>query len=346
MDNVASCAALCRSFAENAFNFDYGPGLITGISDAHDAVESATVMFFHGAQQSADGLHHRVNQAVAGYEAADDHALERLGAAGRAGPQLIPVAQADADACIVSTGTLQDLHLVEVDEAALRMRHPYEPKWADIASPSSWLRDSVWNLTSIAAGYGLAAAPTDIYDLLVVPLVGNWAGLAALSQSLQQMADATDTVLLNNITVISGLVRAGWPDDTGQECLYWLQAMARRLEQGSHALRDLAVAYAGVVEAARKAETELEPIMVDLVDAVIAAVLAALTAPTLAGGATFAALSIQKILRVVRYLTGGQTLMNALFKDIDHGADFVKAVASIRAPDDGGFPRWPASVSR
>jgi len=344
MREVSAFNVECRVFAEAAFDFEFGPGLINGTADAHEAVQEASLHFFGSAERNADGLRQRMELALAAYEDADSHAVERLARSGATSVQPGAALVSDLDACVVSPGTLQELHLIEVDEAELRMQFPYEPKWADLASPSSWVRDAVWGLTSLAADNGLAASPTDIYDALVLPFVGNWAGLAALGLSLQQLAEATEGVLLNNAKVIAALVQAGWQDEAGRACSLWLNHFVQNLEQGAHALRQIAKAYAAMVESVRTAETELEPIMVDLVDAAIAAALAALTAATVVGGAAFAGLSIKKALRVVSVLAGGQTIKNALIHDLDHGTAFVKAVASVKSPEDGGFPAWPDIV--
>lgn len=58
-----------------------------------------------------------------------------------------------------------------------RAEYPSEPAWAGRVSGAGILRDTIWQITSLAAHIGLLPRPWDPLDDLVIPLTGDWAGL-------------------------------------------------------------------------------------------------------------------------------------------------------------------------
>jgi hypothetical protein len=56
---------------------------------------------------------------------------------------------------------------------------PYQPSWTDLASPTSLLRDAIWAVTGLGKVLGMCDRQYDIFEVVLKPVCGDWAGIKA-----------------------------------------------------------------------------------------------------------------------------------------------------------------------
>ncbi|MGH3943034.1 MAG: hypothetical protein ACRDTG_31310 [Pseudonocardiaceae bacterium] len=68
--------------------------------------------------------------------------------------------------------------------------YPHEPQWYDIVSPGALLRDAIWTVTGAAASLGICDRAYDPYEVILKPLIGDWARVRACADVFRNLADA------------------------------------------------------------------------------------------------------------------------------------------------------------
>jgi hypothetical protein len=128
---------------------------------------------------------------------------------------------------------------------------PYRPSISDALSPTTIVRDGVWELTSLAAKVGLLDRPVDFMQDIVRPFVGDWAGLL-------RCADVYDNLALmvqmsrDCVEDVAGFVPIVWTGNVAGMCSTNLHFFSTDLDNAIQPLTSVARIYRKVATGVRQ----------------------------------------------------------------------------------------------
>ena len=146
-----------------------------------------------------------------------------------------------------------------------RSIYGYQPSWADILSPTTVVRDTVWGLTKIAATVGLLDRAYDPFELFVDPFTGDWAGLLECAEVFVRVAELLDGVR-RAVVVTDRVVPLVWTGHASDACQVNLARFGSAMADGAAQLRGLADTYRTVVTGLVKAEGLAAQMVTTVVD--------------------------------------------------------------------------------
>jgi hypothetical protein len=256
-------------------------GILNWIWGQHEKIVAATGDFLGTA---ADGYAapygHAVLEAAAYYRYTDAQAAARLDAS------LTPVddpgkhdgglARSDPS---LDSATFTD-RMCPGDRYAQPADHhveaPYTFGALDTLSPTSEVRELVWQVSQIAVDLGLLDRPYDVIEEAVKPFSGDWAAFAGCADTFQHIAealnDASDCVV-GGVTTIPRV----WVGNAADRCAMGLTRFAADLGAAVDPLLATAEAYSSTAEQVRAHAEVLAALLTILIDEVIEAALDALS---------------------------------------------------------------------
>jgi hypothetical protein len=169
-----------------------GGGLTGANVMAHEAIVGSVLRYLSDAAGIyAGGDADRVRIAMAGYAGAD------LRAAARADATLpswhLPVqARTPPDAKSLGPEIFDDSAQPRFDLSPPGDHEediPYTPTWSDLLSPTSALRDAIYEISKVGAAVGLLPHPVDAFDTFVRPFVGDWPGMLRVAEVFDNVAE-------------------------------------------------------------------------------------------------------------------------------------------------------------
>jgi hypothetical protein len=277
-DHVAAPYAAMDNGASSAGR-DVGAGLINRLGGNHARIRGEVLGFLSAVRGLAERQAGSVAEAVAGYSSVDRHTAELL-------DRMLP--WTPVDPALERAQSLQpQWHQVRLPEPlrpAERLRPltdhraeiPYAPSWNDLLSPTTLARDAVWYLTGLASRVGLMEGPRDPMDDLVIPFVGDWAGMQACGEALGHLAEAT-RALATNAGWIAIRVEGSWLGNAADACWRRLHGLDVALGRVPDVLAEMSAAYLAVCGEIRDGEEIAEFVVTELLDWTATALLAAET---------------------------------------------------------------------
>jgi hypothetical protein len=352
LHRLADDAAACREHVGEQYDRLDGPiplrdtnggaGLINRIAGNHSRIRREVLGFFDGVRSSADRRGDAVAEAVASYVSVDQRTAAALDAllaptppdpaAGRARSLQPQWEQVRATEQLHPTQSLRPV-------ADLRASRPYQPAWGDVFSPTSLARDAVWHLTGLAARIGLCDHAHDPMDDLVIPFVGDWAGMRACGEALGHLADAT-RALAANAGWIAIRVEGAWLGNAADACWDRLRRLERPITQAPRVLAQMSAAYLDVCDKIQSAEELAEFAVTELLDWAAAALLAAET-----GGLSLMVKGLDHLadLRgLVRTFDKALGIVDGARLAVEHGDSILAGLGLLDVDDGLVLPAVPA----
>lgn len=300
LDRLAEDARQCSKYAGDAFDFDFGPGLINSASGRHAEVRAAVTGYFDGVARQAAELSASIDKSVRDYENVDLNVAAEWDARL---PQIdrLPGSRYDSLRTNLPEVNMREREEPERHLVALpdyRPEWPHEPTWTDLLSPSSICRDAVMGVNWLGVQIGVADRVHDPFDALCLPFVGNWAGLRACSDAVHNLSAACGD-LGRNCGWVEVRVNATWRGHAADAAWLRLKELTDSLAHAVPALLHFMKAYREVVDEVAELEKLTEVVVGELIDAAVFAILAVATAETIVGGPLFGAATIVKVVRAV-----------------------------------------------
>jgi hypothetical protein len=302
LERLADASVRCKQYAEDAYlAMDHGPGplrnaeagLINLIAGTHNEIRSEVVDYFGSVRSFAITQGENVSESIELYESTDEELAATLD------QTLWSIDVHAIQAELREFGRSSDLdldrpeakHLEREDpEAALipltdyRAEMPFVPDWAEDPTLVGRARDTIWQVTHVAAELGLLSRPYDVIAELVIPFTGDWAGLRACGDALEHLTVATGRVKANN-GWIARRIDAVWLGIAADGCLLQTYQLGECLHDAAPALEKYAKAYHNVVDEVQELERKASEVAVELLDWAVV-VVAAMANPG-GGVATF-----------------------------------------------------------
>ncbi len=242
-------------------------GFIDPIAPRHAQTIVAISQFLTEAADYADVDQGRVRDALRSYQTSDARAAARADAklpdwAAPPLPSLDPGASDLTAEVFDDTTNPEALLVIPADQQSA---FPYRPSWTDFLSPTSLVRDAIWELTKLAAEVGLLDRPYDPLALLVDPFIGDMAGLMRCAEVFTHIADLLDAEA-RAVTTANRVIPLVWSGHASDACQVNLQSYVIGLSTGSADLRAIAATYRLVVSGLRAVAATAEKLLTMLID--------------------------------------------------------------------------------
>jgi hypothetical protein len=273
----------------------YGDGLLNKAQSGHEALVSAVTYFLEDiARYPAGQGSAAVTLALHAYEETDRGSAARLDDAGRA----VFVDRHEFSNYYRMGGSVsgfadayepQDRFkaVADYDKAD---QFQYAPALWDIASPSSWVRDAIWEATELGAKMGIFDRAYDPFESWVKPLAGDWTGVRACADVWDNVALALQDMsgnLRRHALGVDGVWSGNAADALISHCWY----SGEKILDVVAPMQGLAARYRESADAMFEIGKVMGSLIADLCDAamifVSEAALAATTSETIVGGVVF-----------------------------------------------------------
>lgn len=348
VDRLEEHAIQGKSYVGSHTDIDFtGEGLINLISGGHREVQDQVEHFLRKlAEPTASTTAEALVDAARYYRSTDDGAAERLDATFPEND--VAEARRGLEEVTVQAGAFEDVADPTGNFQAPKDYHDqlaYEPKWWDLASPSSAIRSAILKVTELGTTVGVCDRAYDVYELVLKPVVGDWAGMRA-SADVFRNAGAAAEDMSANVRWSAHSMEEVWTGNAASSCQVHLLELAKALDSAKDPLGTIADEYESAAEAARDLRDALGPLVSDAGDAAMKA--AASAGITVAAGSTkvglpvaliVGAFAVSKIYAVVDILTTILDLIGAFEAAV---SAFDSAAKSFGQVDAGNpLPELP-----
>jgi len=220
------------------------------------------------------------------------------------------------------------------------------PEWLDLLSPTAWIVDTVYGVTSVAADLGILDRAYNMRDEFVKPFTGDWAGVRACADYYEHVADSL-TSMAANLTWATYSASSCWEANASDACQISLTDLKNTLISASSTLGPLSAEYTQAAVEINGERAILTGLLTELTDAAIiaagAAALAAATAKTAIGGILFGGVAAYELYMVAEIVQEVLTLVSRCNTYAVGVADFFSGFGVIESGDP--MPELPATPS-
>jgi uncharacterized protein YukE len=160
---------------------------------------------------------------------------------------------------------------------------PYTPSFTGLASPFELIRVAIYRVTEFAAFLGICDRSYDIAEVVLKPLVGDWAGLRACADVHRDTGEAVEQIGRNVLKAVDVMPDA-WRGNAADACRAHLARVAKALLDSKAQFEALAKEYEGAAKGAHELSGAAGNLLNDIGDAALTA--AASGTITAAAGST------------------------------------------------------------
>jgi hypothetical protein len=300
LDRLGEDARAGRAYEDKNTQLSGGEGIFNLVLGGHHAAVAKVDAFFDAVSGAAGQEAGRVRKAVSAYQRTDLAAAARLDAT-------VP---ANADTSWLPdepSGSRGFIDRAEPQNLLTRPRdysseYAFEMKWYSYLSPTSYVRELIWEVTSLATRLGICDRPIDVFIEWLKPWLGDWAGLRACADVHEQLGKSA--------IAMSGNVRSGasdlnfaWTGNAANASRRDLHVIDTALQQAEPKLRELSGEYKSVAESTFKLAEAVSGLLVVAIDLAVMALLeleaAAATSPTVVGPVAFGAAAAATVWRII-----------------------------------------------
>ncbi|MDV6012325.1 hypothetical protein [Haloechinothrix sp. LS1_15] len=353
MERLQEHATAGKSYVGSHTEISFtGEGLINLIAGGHREVQGQVEHFLSRlAEPTAATMSEALIDAARYYRSTDHASAEQLD--GTYPGSDVAAARRDVDEVSAQAGAFEDVTDPTSHYTAPKDYHDelaYEPSWWDIASPSAMIRNAILKVTELGAMVGACDRGYDIYELILKPVCGDWAGMRACADVFRNVARAAEDMSENIRWSTQGMTDV-WTGNAADGCQVHLLELARALDSAAEPLDAIAGEYQAAADGARDFRDALGPVISDAGDAALKA--AASAGITVAAGSTkvglpvaliVGAFTVSKIYRVIDLL---RTALDLADRIESAARAFDSAGNSFGQVDaDNPLPRLPDGAPR
>lgn len=289
LERIGNDAREGRRYVQHNTGLSGGEGWLNVLSGAHDTVVSHTTQWLLELYDPATiKLSGTVEQTVERYRSTDTEEAARMDAAAPSYRSQVNTPNLGTDYYVRNAGTAAFGDVAEPAEhyrgiadynTAEEFR--YEPSWADLASVSGLGRSAVIKSTEFLSSIGMLDRSYDPYDLVLKPVVGDWAGFRGTADVMRHLADAIVAMSANLLHAQASLPSC-WRGNAADGCSVHIQRLRGALGETYAPLHGIADRYEEAAQGQADFRAAVAQLLGDLIDAAAILVLA------IAGGAAFA----------------------------------------------------------
>lgn len=307
LDRLAEDARAGRAYEDKNTQLDAGEGIFNLVLGGHRTAVAQVDAFFDAVNTAAGQESGRVKGALDRYRSTDLAAAADLDAAMptvSGVPWLPPGPEGGAN-----FGDRSEPQSCLAPPHDYSGDYDFEMKWYSYLSPTSYVRELIWEVTGLAVRLGIIDRQIDVFIEWLKPWLGDWAGFRACADVHEQLGKETVAMSAN---VRSGALDSqfAWTGNAADGCRRDLHKIATALTQAEPKLNELSAEYKNVAESTHELAESVAGLLVVAIDLAILALAdleaAIATSETIVGGVVFGAATAVSIMRLVE--TSGQIL--------------------------------------
>jgi len=150
---------------------------------------------------------------------------------------------------------------------------PLEPDWTHLVSPAAWVRDGIYKVTEFGSWIGACDRAYDPYELILKPLIGDWAGIRACADMFQNLA-ASSYAMAMNVNWSAQRMPEVWQGKASEHAIEYIYQLANNVNLAVRPFGEMAKHY----ESAAKSCNDTRGVVSDLLDGLLDSLAAALLA--------------------------------------------------------------------
>jgi hypothetical protein len=313
LGRLGDYAEQARSYVHKNTQLGGGEGWLNRLSGAHGSVVNQTLSWLASigdplADQSASA----VDRTVTTYRAIDYDASSAFDATLPANGSLLDLNDHEENVFspYARSGRFEDVFdpggsLRPPPDYHHDERYTFQPQWYDLASFAGLTRQAVWHATGLLASFGWLDRAYDPYEIVLKPVVGDWAGFRACVDVFHNLAAALGT-MASNLRRTQYTLPAVWRGHAADSCSVHLGRIHRVLLDAEEPLHAIAGSYERASLGQADFRTVVAVLLDDLIDAAIILVIAikagAATAKTVVGPLIGGAVAVSAARRIVRII--------------------------------------------
>lgn len=345
-------ATASRRYFDNNTDINWtGEGLINILTGGHQSVQEHVSKYLGSINNPiATGLNEQLSGSLDYYRSTDDANEARLDEAYRGGD--VGEAKQGTEPTNSNAPRFADLYTIEDFLKQVKDYNadfPYEPNWKDIISPSSLLRDAIWKVTEAGTSLGICDRPYDPFEVVLKPLIGDWAGMRACADVFENLGNALQA-MGDNIQHAAEGTSEVWEGNAGSNAQAYLYNLSKPPRNCQQPLLDLAKEYKEAAQGAYDFSRTIGVLISDIADAAIAA--AASAAITALAGSTgvglpialvvgaFTVSRIYKVVKAIRDVIDILVRLEALLNSVKATAGDFGLIES-----GGTLPTLPGGIT-
>lgn len=266
-------AVASRKYFEDNTDIDWtGEGLLNLLTGGHQSVQEHVSKYLGSLNDPiAANLHEQLSGSLAYYRRTDDSNAERMDATYQGGD--VTAAKHGVQPQNSNAPRFADIYTIEGFLKPIKdynADYPHEPNWKDIISPSSLLRDAIWKVTGAAASLGICDRAYDPFEVVLKPLIGDWAGMRACGDAFENLGNALQAMGDNVQHAAEGTVDV-WEGNAASHAEAYLYNLSKPPRKCQQPLVDLAKEYKEAAKGAYDFSRTIGVLIADIADAAIAA---------------------------------------------------------------------------
>jgi hypothetical protein len=309
----AGHADACQSHIFDHTGLQGGEGWLNMMSGAHDTLVADGRTWFADLSTYTLEAAERAILASADYYETTDTANAESYDAGLTGYETSPPVAQGSDARFHNQAVAQYGRFGEMVDPQESLTAPpdyaaegswrWEPTWADYISLASIGRGAILAATEILAHIGWMDRAYDPYELLLKPVIGDWAGFRGCVDVFRNVAEAARQIQTNLHHGRAG-VPTVWTGNAADSCEFYLAEVCAVLPDAAGVLEEIAAEYERAAQGAKDFSSTIGSIISNLVDAAIvfaaAAAAGAATAATGVGLVVGGGVAVYEAYTIVR----------------------------------------------
>lgn len=333
LDRLADDAAAGSDYVNRHTRLGTGEGIFNLVLGGHREATKQVSQFFRLVDMAAEGTSKGTTTALVHYRSTDLDAAAAFDAKLPAGAS--PHTDPDMGSLgFADRGEPQNIMMTPPDYSS---QYRFEMKWQSYLSPTSHVRNVIWEATGLAAKLGIIDRPIDVFIEWLKPWLGDWAGLRACADVHHNLAVATLTMSAN---VRSGSIDSQpvWAGNAADSCRRNLANIGSALNHANTKLDELSAHYVKVADNTFKLAEAVSGLVVVAADLAVMLLLELYAGPV--GAAINLAMSVGKIWQIIEI---GMKILDCI-KIAEYGTKaFTAGMSGFTVVDPNGSLLSPAT---
>lgn len=276
LNRLADDAKAGDSYVLNNTGMTGGEGWLNDLSGAHESVVNHTRQWLQSLENpAAAGFAGSVDRAVTYYKNTDQAEAERLDATTDSYSGMLDVPNPGTDYWVRHSGVATFGDVTEPEDAYQtppdyndHEDFRYHPSYWDVASAASLGRDAIFKATEFLAGMGLLDRAYDPYELVLKPVVGDWAGFRSAADVYRNVARAL-TQMCSNLYHAQVSMSSVWRGNAADACSVHISRLSKGIGEGYGPLNGIAEEYEEAAQGQADFRHAVAQLISDLIDAAI-----------------------------------------------------------------------------
>lgn len=276
LERLGDDALAGRNYVQSNTGMAGGEGWLNDLSGAHETVVSHTREWLRSLHDpTAVKFAGSVDSAVTYYRTTDEGEASRMDGMGESFSSRLDVPNPGTDYFVrhSGVGAFEDVtepedHYAAVPDYNDHDEFRYEPSYYDLASVASLGRDAIFKATEFLASMGMLDRAYDPYELVLKPVVGDWAGYRRSADVYRNVADAL-VAMCSNLYHCQVGMSGVWRGNAAEACSVQIGRLSDGISEAYGPLHGIADQYESAAQGQAEFRTTVGQLISDLIDAAV-----------------------------------------------------------------------------